>query len=207
MLPIEAASVLGSLAGIGEIAKATFGDGMAGTGGARSASDRPGEPSDAFADDRAAAAYPMTRRVTMWTCIVSLGSWNWFIAGAVAAARSRSRARHLHAVARAVRLLGRRSSRWSSTGLAGAVRRLRGTLGRADPDCGGGSPARRGADRQPFLNRRADGLSAACSLSTSRSSTAAARCAIDDTVWRVPGPDCPAGSRVKLPPPTAPTSR
>jgi regulator of protease activity HflC (stomatin/prohibitin superfamily) len=50
MIPMEATNVLGSLAGIGEIAKATFGDGGSG-GGARS----PGRPTGPAAGNRPAS--------------------------------------------------------------------------------------------------------------------------------------------------------
>ena len=51
----------------------------------------------------------------------------------------------------------------------------------------------------PFLNRRADGYRRPrCSRSTSRSSTASARSGSTTRSGASTGPDCPAGSRVKV---------
>jgi hypothetical protein len=44
IIPMESSAVLGSLAGIGEIAKATFGDGGAGPGGGDGGTRPPRKP-------------------------------------------------------------------------------------------------------------------------------------------------------------------
>src|SRR5262249_40531531 len=71
MLPIEAVNVLGSLAGIGEIARETFGlDGKGGSPATR----RPTGP---------AAGQSVSEEGGMVEWIVALGTWNWFILAAV----------------------------------------------------------------------------------------------------------------------------
>src|SRR5262249_60393632 len=60
--------------------------------------------------------------------------------------------------------------------------------------------ARRGAppvDR-PFLNRRAEGYVGRVFTLDKPIIDGVGTIRIDDTVWRVSGPDCPAGSRVKI---------
>ena len=81
ILPMEATSVLGSLAGIGEIAKATFGGDDArrrrqGTDAARGG--RPVRRRLARPDRR----LRMNSQLVV-TGFVSLGDWNWFILAAV----------------------------------------------------------------------------------------------------------------------------
>ena len=102
MLPIEAVSILGSLAGIGEIAKATFGESAA----------------------SAAAAVPLWRRI----------------------------ARNSSAVSKS----------------------------------------------NPFLNKRADALVGRVFTLEKPIIDGAGTVRIDDTIWRVAGPDAPAGSRVRI---------
>jgi inner membrane protein len=53
------------------------------------------------------------------------------------------------------------------------------------------------ADR-PFLNRRADGYVGRVFTLDKPIVDGIGTIRIDDTVWRVTGPDCPAGSRVKI---------
>ena len=52
--------------------------------------------------------------------------------------------------------------------------------------------------RQPFLNRRADALVGRVFTLEKPIVDGVGTVRIDDTVWRVSGPDCPAGSRVKV---------
>src|SRR5690606_34097413 len=73
-LPIEATSMLSSLAGIGEIAKATFGDAAT---GAASGAARPARPCPTPPTLRKAESAAMT------DILVALGTWNWLIAALV----------------------------------------------------------------------------------------------------------------------------
>jgi len=50
----------------------------------------------------------------------------------------------------------------------------------------------------PFLNRRADGYVGRVFTLDKPIVDGVGTIRIDDTVWRVSGPDCPAGSRVKI---------
>jgi membrane protein implicated in regulation of membrane protease activity len=50
----------------------------------------------------------------------------------------------------------------------------------------------------PFLNRRADGYVGRVFTLDRPIVDGAGTVHIDDTVWRVTGPDCPAGSRVRI---------
>jgi inner membrane protein len=51
---------------------------------------------------------------------------------------------------------------------------------------------------RPFLNRRADGYVGRVFTLDKPIVDGVGTIRIDDTVWRVSGPDCPAGSRVKI---------
>ena len=51
---------------------------------------------------------------------------------------------------------------------------------------------------QPFLNRRADAFIGRVFTLDKPIVDGVGTIRIDDTVWRVTGPDCPAGSRVKI---------
>jgi membrane protein implicated in regulation of membrane protease activity len=51
---------------------------------------------------------------------------------------------------------------------------------------------------QPFLNRRADGYVGRIFTLDKPIVGGVGSIRIDDTVWRVSGPDCPAGSRVRI---------
>ncbi len=51
---------------------------------------------------------------------------------------------------------------------------------------------------QPFLNRRAEGYVGRVFTLEKPIVSGVGAVRIDDTVWRVSGPDCPAGSRVKI---------
>ena len=85
IIPMEAMSVLGSLAGIGEIAKATFGtDGSGGGGRRRRQAARAAQPDRAVRlhDARLYAAEKLRERAMM-EFLVSLTVWHWLIAAAV----------------------------------------------------------------------------------------------------------------------------
>jgi membrane protein implicated in regulation of membrane protease activity len=58
-------------------------------------------------------------------------------------------------------------------------------------------PLWRPVDR-PFLNRRADSYVGRVFTLDKPISDGSGTVRIDDTVWRISGPDCPAGSRIKV---------
>src|SRR5262245_56466517 len=51
---------------------------------------------------------------------------------------------------------------------------------------------------RPFLNRRAEGFVGRTFVLDKPIVDGVGTIRIDDTIWRVSGPDCPAGSRVKI---------
>jgi membrane protein implicated in regulation of membrane protease activity len=55
-----------------------------------------------------------------------------------------------------------------------------------------------GPGEQPYLNRRADGLVGRIVILTGAIENGAGRLSVDDTIWRVEGPDMPAGSRAVI---------
>ncbi len=55
-----------------------------------------------------------------------------------------------------------------------------------------------GAGEQPYLNRRADGLVGRIVILTGAIENGAGRLSVDDTIWRVEGPDMPAGTRAVI---------
>ena len=62
----------------------------------------------------------------------------------------------------------------------------------------GHRPRERDASDQPFLNRRADAFVGRIFTLDKPIVGGAGTVKIDDTIWRVTGPDAPAGSRVKI---------
>jgi len=59
--------------------------------------------------------------------------------------------------------------------------------------------ARRGAvSEQPYLNQRADGLIGRSQVLAEPIVSGEGRIRIDDTTWRVTGPDLPSGTRVRV---------
>ena len=200
MLPIEATSMLGSLAGIGEIAKATFGESAA---SAQAAARRRSVPSAGPTPPAAPPAYrpigDQTRGHVMAEMFSTLGTWNWLIFGLILMA--------LELLAPGVFLF------W--LGLAAllgrpVVVRDPSVVADADPDvCGvrgrGGAAVAALARSQPsasksnpFLNKRADALVGRVFTLEKPIIDGTGTVRIDDTIWRVAGPDAPAGSRVKI---------
>jgi membrane protein implicated in regulation of membrane protease activity len=55
-----------------------------------------------------------------------------------------------------------------------------------------------GSDDQPFLNRRADAFVGRVFTLEKPIASGTGWVKVDDTIWRVAGPDTPAGSRVKV---------
>ena len=61
-----------------------------------------------------------------------------------------------------------------------------------------GACASRATAQQPFLNRRADALVGRVFTLEKPIIDGLGTVRIDDTIWRVAGPDTPAGSRVRI---------
>jgi membrane protein implicated in regulation of membrane protease activity len=134
----------------------------------------------------------------MWSWIVSLGAWNWFILAAllllieVLAPGSFMLWLGLSAILVGLISIGIDWS-WQMQLIAFAVFAILAL------------PAwRRFARRvekpndSPFLNRRAEGYVGRVFTLERPIVDGVGTIRIDDTVWRVTGPDCPAGSRVKI---------
>ncbi len=134
----------------------------------------------------------------MWTLIVWLGPWNWFIAGAllliveILAPGAFMLWLGLSALVVGLVSLGVDWS-WQAQLVAFAVlalamiplwRRLAMRV-EAPSD-------------QPFLNRRAHAFVGRVFTLEKPIRDGGGTLAIDDTIWRVRGPDCPAGSRVTV---------
>ena len=130
--------------------------------------------------------------------IVSLGHWNWFIADAarflieIIAPGSFMLWLGLSAILVGVISLGFDWS-WQAQLIAFAVFAV------------ASIPAWRRFARnveqpaeQPFLNRRAEGYVGRIFTLDKPILDGVGTIRIDDTIWRVTGPDCPAGSRVKI---------
>ena len=130
----------------------------------------------------------------------SLGDWNWLILGAVFLRARAARARRLHAVARAL------ARCWSAI-ISFAPSLVRGRRSSSPSRCSSiasiplwrcfARKVEKPVDR-PFLNRRAEGYRRPRVHAGKADRRRRGTMRIDDTVWRVTGPDCPAGSRVKV---------
>jgi membrane protein implicated in regulation of membrane protease activity len=134
----------------------------------------------------------------MWSWIVSLGSWNWFILAALLLL--------LEVLMPGVFMLWLGLSAilvgiistaivwsWQAQVIAFAIFAILAL------------PAWRYFARKvekphdsPFLNRRAEGYVGRVFTLDKPIVDGVGTIRIDDTVWRVSGPDCPAGSRVKI---------
>ena len=206
MLPIEAMSILGSLAGIGEIAKATFGESAASAqAAARRALGAEHRPDPAAGRRRSGEGsirkvIPLIRgsghdRDVFYAWHLELADLRLRPDGAGIAG-----ARCLHVLARARGAAGRAVVVCDQSVLADAAPDVRGVRRRR-----GAAVAARCAQRQQpparairFSTSAPMRWSAGCSRWKSRSSTATGTVRIDDTIWRVAGPDAPAGSRVRV---------
>jgi inner membrane protein len=134
----------------------------------------------------------------MWTWIVSLGSWNWFILAALLfLIEVVAPGMFMLWLALAAILVGAIASfvivPWQLQLIGFAVFAIAAV------------PAWRHFARKvekpadsPFLNRRAEGYVGRVFTLDKPIVGGVGAVRIDDTVWRVNGPDCPAGSRVKV---------
>ena len=200
MLPIEATSLLGSLAGIGEIAKATFGESAASAAPPRAAArchrrpTAPRRPPPALTHREGCKELAMTRDVRH-AGHLELADLRRRADGAGTA-----RARRVPVLARPCRIAGR----------ADLLRR-RSVVADADPDVrgvcarGGAALAAPGARRARRRARTTRFSTAAREALVGRVFTlekpivdGVGTVRIDDTVWRVAGPDTPAGTRVRV---------
>jgi inner membrane protein len=134
----------------------------------------------------------------MWTLLASLGSWNWFIAGGllliVEIIAPGTFMLWLGLSALVVGLISLAVDwPWQAQFVTFAVlavvmiplwRRVARSV--AAPN------------DQPFLNRRAHAFVGRVFTLDKPIVDGSGTMAIDDTVWRIRGPDCPAGSRVKV---------
>ena len=130
--------------------------------------------------------------------IVSLGSWNWFILAALLfLVEVLAPGMFMMWLGLAAILVGIISSAviwsWQAQLIAFAVCAIASV------------PAWRyfarkveGPTGSPFLNRRADGYVGRVFTLDKPIVGGIGAVRIDDTIWRVSGPDCPAGSRVKV---------
>lgn len=134
----------------------------------------------------------------MWTLLVSLGTWNWFIAGGLLLlAEIIAPGTFMLWLGLSALLVGLISLvvdwPWQAQFVTFAVTSVAMT------------PLWRRVAKsvavptdQPFLNRRADAFVGRVFTLDKPIVDGSGTVAIDDTVWRVRGPDCPAGSRVKV---------
>ena len=196
IMPIEATSVLGSLAGIAEIAKATFGDGAG--------RDRP-----AASRRRACRGRPTGPATTLTkehamndiiAHIAALGPWAWIIAGAILLALELAVPGAFMMWLGLAGRAGRRASRslvawsWQAQGIAFAVFALlsvplwRRFARKVEPQ-----------SESPLLNRRTEALIGRVFTLDKPIVDGVGTVRIDDTIWRVTaGRTRPAGSRIKV---------
>ena len=182
MLPIEATSMLGSLAGIGEIAKATFGESAASAAAAGAASSVPSSRPDAAAGDAARQArsggHPLNRgschgRDVFYAGHLELADLRLHPDGAGAAGAGR-----FPVLARARRAAGRVAVVCDQSVLADAAAAVRDVRGRRGAGCGGGLRAAHPAAASAIRSSTGEPKrwSAGNSRWRSRSSTDQARC-------------------------------
>ena len=196
MLPIEAMSILGSLAGIGEIAKATFGESAA---SAQAAARRTSVPSAGRPRRRCRRSQVGARWYSMTEMFSTLGTWNWLIFGFILMALELiAPGVFLFWLGLAALLVGLLSfaihPSWQTQILmfavfAAAAVPLWRRLARSNSAA---------SDSNPFLNRRADALVGRVFTLEKPIIDGSGTVRIDDTIWRVAGPDAPAGSRVRI---------
>lgn len=134
----------------------------------------------------------------MWSWMVSLGSWNWFILAAVLLfLEMLAPGAFMLWLGLSAILVGAISFgidwSWQTQVIAFAVFAValipawRKFARRVEPP-----------SDSPFLNRRADGYVGREFTLDKPIVNGVGTIRIDDTIWRVTGPDCPSGSRVKI---------
>jgi hypothetical protein len=134
----------------------------------------------------------------MWTLILSLGSWNWFILAAVLLLLEvMAPGTFMLWLGLSATLVGLISLvvdwSWQYQLLAFAAFAIAAIpLWRRV-----GAHAKSPTD-QPFLNRRADAFIGQVFTLEKPIVAGCGTIGIGDTVWRISGPDCPSGSKVKV---------
>ena len=134
----------------------------------------------------------------MWTWIVSLGSWNWFILAALLLlAEVLAPGSFMLWLGLSAILVGIISTAidwsWQSQIIAFAIFAIAALPAWRRFARKGEKP-----NESPFLNRRAEGYVGRVFTLDKPIVDGVGTIRIDDTVWRVSGADCPAGSRVKI---------
>jgi membrane protein implicated in regulation of membrane protease activity len=134
----------------------------------------------------------------MWTLLLSLGSWNWFIAGAILLVLEvLAPGTFMLWLGLSALLVGLISLAvdwaWQYQLVAFAV-----FAGAAIPLWRQLGARAKAPTDQPFLNRRADAFIGRIFTLEKPIIDGSGTVGIDDTVWRITGPDCPSGSRVKV---------
>ena len=137
----------------------------------------------------------------MIALITSLGGWSWIILGGILLAiEVTAPGTFILWLGLSAILVGVISFAinwgWQEQGVAFAILAVAsvalwwrfGRHGRHEPD----------GDDQPFLNRRAQGFVGRVFTLEKPIVDGAGTVRIDDTIWRVAGPDAPAGSRVRI---------
>src|SRR5215510_12038681 len=134
----------------------------------------------------------------VWSYIVSLGTWNWFIVAAllflleVLAPGSFMLWLGLSAILVGLISLGVMWS-WQMQLIAFAIFAVLSIPAWRYFAHKVGPPA-----EGPLLNRRTEGYVGRVFTLESPIVNGVGTVRIDDTIWRVSGPDCPAGSRIKI---------
>ena len=134
----------------------------------------------------------------MWTLIYSLGSWNWFIlAAALLLLEVMAPGTFMLWLGLSATLVGLISLgvawSWQYQLVAFAVFSIA-----AIPLWRRVGARAKGATDQPFLNRRADAFIGREFTLEKPIVGGNGTVGIGDTVWRISGPDCPSGSKVKV---------
>ena len=134
----------------------------------------------------------------MWTLILSLGSWNWFILAAVLLLLEvMAPGTFMLWLGLSAVLVGLISLvidwSWQYQLLAFGVFALA-----AIPLWRRVGRHAKGTTDQPFLNRRTDAFIGQVFTLEKPIVAGCGTIGIGDTVWRISGPDCPSGSRVKV---------
>src|SRR5262252_7347332 len=134
----------------------------------------------------------------MWTLIYSLGSWNWFIlAAALLLLEVMAPGTFMLWLGLSATLVGLISLgiawSWQYQLVAFALFSIA-----AIPLWRRVGARAKGATDQPFLNRRADAFIGQVFTLEKPIVAGCGTIGIGDTVWRISGPDCPSGSKVKV---------
>jgi membrane protein implicated in regulation of membrane protease activity len=134
----------------------------------------------------------------MWTLIYSLGSWNWFIlAAALLLLEVMAPGTFMLWLGLSATLVGLISLgidwSWQYQLVAFAAFSIA-----AIPLWRRLGARAKGATDQPFLNRRADAFIGQVFTLEKPIVAGCGTVGIGDTVWRISGPDCPSGSKVKV---------